>query len=671
MQYQASSCHDSESQIAFRFEFDCVQADRQRLVSLRRRLRGACLALVLAPSLLATRARADGPLHPVHLRVGGKEVALKITPLADDQNTYVPIEALAPLGLEAKRDAKGETAHVVQNSTRRSTDLAFARPNGQDMLNLSEVATFLNGHVVRTEIIGKDNRPIPGSLGDTVYLLARVIDVKFQNNALYVSTSFPVPFQVRKVADARTNTSRIECIGAQALSSVPVMSASKDIKVNAKQYSLDTAHITVELPTGMALSRADNATNTNSLIVVDAVKAGRGSANGADLASSGRTERPGKTDKTTPDSGQATVQTPKPIDGGTVASVTPPQRGAGPSRSGAVRRNLPVEIQGISLVPESDTRVHLDITTSDSTGAFVHYLPGGKLAVDVQNALPHLVNDGDLDQKMTHPLLTGLHAELLQDSPAVTRITCETSRIVGFTVTSQGGKISIDMRLPRNATGALADKVIVVDAGHGGSSEGATAGGFAEKNITLQIALKLREALEACGAKVVMTRDRDVNVDLSARPALANDINADLFVSIHNDSFTSDARGTSTYYHMSDPSSRALANSVSQAVAAVSGIPSRGALSDGILYNSGLAVLRQSRMPAILVEVAFISNTLDRRKLIDSAFQTRVADAICGGLRAYVEGGTPVGGRRMGMDVKEAPPIPGDTLEKSGTLNNQ
>jgi N-acetylmuramoyl-L-alanine amidase len=179
-----------------------------------------------------------------------------------------------------------------------------------------------------------------------------------------------------------------------------------------------------------------------------------------------------------------------------------------------------------------------------------------------------------------------------------------------------------------------------VDAGHGGSSSGATFGGVQEKNITLAISLKLRACLEACGAKVVMTRDRDVTVPLYDRPNLANAINADLFVSVHNDDTerTNSASGTSTYYHKGDASSHALAVCVQQAVMAVSGLPSRGALSDGILYSSGLAVLRCSSMPAVLVEVAYINNQRDRRKLVDDDFQQHVAQAICDGLRHYVEG---------------------------------
>ena len=70
----------------------------------------------------------------------------------------------------------------------------------------------------------------------------------------------------------------------------------------------------------------------------------------------------------------------------------------------------------------------------------------------------------------------------------------------------------------------------------------------------------------------------------------------------------------------------------------VTGLPSRGVLSDKVMYNSGFAVLRGSAMPAVLCEVAYINNQNDRRKLCDPLFQQRVAKAICDGLRTYVEG---------------------------------
>ena len=776
MQFKNKACLDSESNIPVAYGAPEKQKQHQQkpftkfTIGTGRLLRLLCIALPLGAT---AQAQASGPLMPVHLKVGGREVLCKTTPLADDGETYVPLEALSALGLEGKPDGKGESAHVTQLTTRHSEDLALARPNGKSMLLLSDVARLVNGHIIRSEVIGRDNRPLAGSKGDTVYVLARITEVRFQNGALRVTTSFPIPYRAHMApweTAAQSNDKAVhgsekvaqglvECFGAEVTSdfhpapAAPVLGSPGGngsdksqfgvAKIRAQQYSIDTARVAVELPTGITLKTLDKITNTSAIILAELTGTEKRMArnsriNRIDRANNSKTAHASSgtaSDSSGPGSSQdvgervsvpqpgnavsanarsneksiaksgdtntnnnksgnkndvavsAGLQTPTPpnddLDTATLPQTAPPRksgpavansghtslRSQSPSRGGSVRRNLPIEVNGLTLVPDSDTHVRLDIATTSAAGTFIHYLPGGKLAIDIPNAMLHLPEGMDTDQTLSHPLLNGIHAELLQDTPPLTRITCDTARIVGFTVTNQSNnKVSVDMRLPRNATGALADKVIVVDAGHGGSSTGATAGGFQEKNITLQISLKLRDALEACGAKVVMTRDKDVDVALSDRPNLANDIHADLFVSVHNDSFTSDCRGTSTYFHMSDPSSRALANVVAQTIAGVSGIPSKGALSDGILYNSGLAVLRESRMPAILVEVAYISNTQDRRKLIDQDFQQRVAKAICDGLRTYVEGGTQNGGRHMGMDVQEAPPIPGDTLDNTRTF---
>ena len=700
------------------------------------------LALLLLPLGLGASARADGPLLPVHLRVGGREVVCKTPPLADNDEMYVPLEALSAVGLEGKADGKGETARVTVLSTRQHEDLAIARPNGKAMLALFDVARLLNAHIVRTEKLERDGKPIPGSKGDTIYLLARITDIGFDANTLRVTTSFPVPFHVHP-ADAKNARGYVECVGAESPTQsrpAPGSTMQMPSNVQAQQYSIDTARVGVVLPAGLALKPLDMNVNPSPFIVVEAgkldtriVRGGRKSNGVPSGASKGAQAAGGISDAATHNAGkkpaspanglagspagaaadqgqQASVQTPgsvgdrsgatrnaegrnnsqnSPRNGAAAAqdantappattldmpdpasivrgdtppnapavSVRPSLRGKSPSRSGSPKRSVPVEIRALTLTPDGDQHVHLDIVTSDTAGTYIHYLPGGQLAVDIPNAVLHLGDVASADQTVSHPLLNGVHAELLQDTPPLTRIVCDTPRIVGFTVNTQSSsKITVDLRLPRSATGVLADKVIVIDAGHGGSSTGATGGGYMEKNITLEISLRLRDILEACGAKVVMTRDKDVDVNLYDRPNLANDIHADLFVSIHNDSFTSDSRGTSTYYHMSDPSSRALANIVQQAIVAVSGIPSKGALSDGILYNSGLAVLRASKMPAILVEVAYISNTQDRKRLVDGEFQQRVAQAVCDGLRAYVEGGySRRGGRRMGMDNDDAP----------------
>jgi len=605
----------------------------------------------------------------VHLRIAGREVACKVAPVSDGTETYVPLEILSAVGATGEVNAKGDAAIVTLKTPPRRAELALARPNGKPMLALSDLARFLNAVVVGPEMRDKDGKLIPGMPTDRVYLLARITEARFENGALRVATSFPVPFRVRAMRDVKPARSYLDCLGAKVekdFQPAPLPEGEKRaLRLRAGQFDTDIARIVVELDGRNALCVCDTPDNAALTILAKLEEAPPGAAQSAEtrvqspvnpgesampsfqkpVEDGGATQNAERMDRNPNVPGNvSTASAPMPAPP-TLPAATPTRgsRGTKAARGGTVNR-APLLVRGLTFAPDSDTLAHLEIATSGKAAAYVHYVDGtNQMTVDIPNAVLNLAAPDASDQKLSHPLVSALHVAQVQDAPPLTRVTLDMTRVVGFTVNPQADRLSVELRLPRNATGALSDKLIVVDAGHGGSSSGAVGRGGGtvyEKNVTLAIALKLRAALEACGARVVMTRDRDVDVPLYDRPRLANDIGADLFISIHNDSngTPNSASGTSTYYHMGDPSSRALAICVQQAVSAVTGLPNRGALSDGILYASGLAVLRVSRMPAVLCEVAYINNARDRSKLVDPEFQQRVAQAMCDGLRNYVEG---------------------------------
>jgi N-acetylmuramoyl-L-alanine amidase len=185
--------------------------------------------------------------------------------------------------------------------------------------------------------------------------------------------------------------------------------------------------------------------------------------------------------------------------------------------------------------------------------------------------------------------------------------------------------------------------IIVIDPGHGGSANGCSAqsngGALYEKSITLAVSRKLRDIMASAGANVLMTRNSDVDVELKARPGLANDNNAELFVSLHVDDcgVPNSASGSTAYYHMNDARSRSLAQCLIQRVGEASGLPSRGARSDRSLYVNGLSVLRNSVVPAVLVEMGYINHFKDRRLLVTAEFQQTMAQAIFDGICDYLD----------------------------------
>lgn len=193
------------------------------------------------------------------------------------------------------------------------------------------------------------------------------------------------------------------------------------------------------------------------------------------------------------------------------------------------------------------------------------------------------------------------------------------------------------------STSAIKGKLIVIDPGHGGTDPGAIGvTGLKEKDFNLDVALRLSQLLNRLGAKVVMTRTEDVYIPLEERPAVANKLGADVFVSIHaNASTNPQANGTTTYYHVNttdslpaslSKASAQLAECVQQALVQTLQLNDQGSKTDP---GKGFVVLRESQVPAILIEAAFLSNKSDEALLKKDDFREKVAEGIMTGLIEY------------------------------------
>lgn len=218
---------------------------------------------------------------------------------------------------------------------------------------------------------------------------------------------------------------------------------------------------------------------------------------------------------------------------------------------------------------------------------------------------------------------------------------------------------------------------IVLDPGHGGEDPGAIgANGSREKDVTLAIGRKLRQVLEKQpNVRVVMTRDEDVFIPLASRVGKARKVNADLFVSIHADAFIKpDARGSSVFalsekgasstaakwlankenqadliggvkLNVKDPylahtlldltQTATINDSLKLAKAVLSELGGINQLHSKAVEQAGFAVLKAPDIPSILVETAFISNPEEEKRLIDEAYQLKMAHAIQSGIKRY------------------------------------
>jgi len=172
--------------------------------------------------------------------------------------------------------------------------------------------------------------------------------------------------------------------------------------------------------------------------------------------------------------------------------------------------------------------------------------------------------------------------------------------------------------------------LVVIDPGHGGRDPGAIGiGGLQEKDVILPISQQVARILEQQGMQVRLTRNNDTFVSLEGRTTMANNLNADLFVSIHANAISlqrPDVNGLETYYFQSG---RDLAATIHR------NILQRVNVRDRQVRQARFYVLRQSRMPSVLVEVGFVTGREDAANLRNSNYQRQMAEAIAAGIVEY------------------------------------
>ena len=231
----------------------------------------------------------------------------------------------------------------------------------------------------------------------------------------------------------------------------------------------------------------------------------------------------------------------------------------------------------------------------------------------------------------------------------------------GYIVDASGknigfGATSADVVVPKKIGSAsrgnydVLNKVVYLDAGHGGYDPGASYFGISEKSLTLAIQSRVKAKLESEGYQVVTTRTSDTYVDLTDRSRAANASESDIFVSIHiNASGSSAAQGIETYYYQpyaeypsrinatyhANPTRLSMSDTLANAIQS-SLINATGAQNQGVKRQT-FAVLRETTAPAVLLELGFLSNPQEAARLNTSAYQETLANAIVAGIKSYYE----------------------------------
>lgn len=256
--------------------------------------------------------------------------------------------------------------------------------------------------------------------------------------------------------------------------------------------------------------------------------------------------------------------------------------------------------------------------------------------VDINN-IPETIRG---NTRMVDKVRTGIFSE----DPYTLRIVLDLNQQARIKANLSPDKKALTLEIAKiSYSDSLEGRVIFLDAGHGGYDAGATGkNGVKEKDVNLVTTLKVAEILRQQGAAVIFSRTSDVYVDLYERTRMANEGNADIFVSIHANANTNPAiAGTSTFLYA--PSTipglfdqkddrRRLAEDVQREL-----VNSLGRRDIGVL-QSNFAVLRTSLMPSILVETAFLSNNEEELLLATDEFRQRAAEAITRGISLYFAG---------------------------------
>ncbi len=259
----------------------------------------------------------------------------------------------------------------------------------------------------------------------------------------------------------------------------------------------------------------------------------------------------------------------------------------------------------------------------------------------------------ELPEIPDNEVVAGLKLRTAGFSGEVQELQIELKKEVRHLLAAEGNKVRLMM-----GEFSLTGLKIMLDPGHGGPVSGAPGRtGLLEKDVNLDVALRLAEILRRAGAEVFMTREGDYllrsvedkegkvdreayKVELYMRPERANAAEVDIFVSIHANANANNnpRRRTGTEVYYGRPESRLLAETIQKAM-----VEELGRHDGGIICNEKLVVTRETKMPAVLVEVAYLDNEEEEKLLAKPEFRARAARAIFDGLRHYIEKGGRLG----------------------------
>lgn len=323
-----------------------------------------------------------------------------------------------------------------------------------------------------------------------------------------------------------------------------------------------------------------------------------------------------------PDGGTANPETKPP--------ETKPSTGTGTGSgtgTGTITPDPSVHVITSILLTETDfTVIAKDgtlspkVLTLSNPSRLVFDFPNTTLDDSLQKLL--VKNSGELPSKQ--PLVSKVRFSNFNDNPATVRIILDLNAPTEYQ--------TITTKLPNQWKASIGERklTVIIDAGHGDNDPGALSiTGKHEKEFTLATAKKV-EALLAKDKRmhVLMTRSDDTFIPLDDRVSFANDISADLFLSIHGNSAKATVSGTETYYNR--PESLDFANVIHKYA-----VPATG-FADRKVRQADFRVITKTSMPAVLLEVGYLSNKNDESAMYKEAFQDKLAASLVAAIKEYL-----------------------------------
>lgn len=291
-----------------------------------------------------------------------------------------------------------------------------------------------------------------------------------------------------------------------------------------------------------------------------------------------------------------------------------------------------IQITENSLVKNTEKidytkKVQINKVKTATTESSIHYDKGAVTDTDKENLIP-IYASADENSKVLEEVFTGEWAEYFGKEKGFVQI--ETNKGTHGYVSTEQCKVTdvVDKKKPTS----LKNAVIVLDPGHGGADVGAesTNKEYLEKKLTLATAKAVKQKLEAAGATVYLTRAKDTYVSLSDRTDLAVKNTADVFISLHYDSFetSNTMSGYTTYYYYKDEEN--LANAINQGLSEkIATLKNVGVRTDNF------QVTRDNPYPAVLLELGYINSYSDLMVITQDDYYDTVADGIVKGLNSY------------------------------------